>query len=58
MVTAMQSEGAESVREGTMVMRTGKSKTSHEFHTLPFPSETSVKRKFYITPHTIEKVRR
>jgi len=56
MVTAMQSEGAESVREGTMVMRTGKSKTSHEFHTLPFPSD--VKRKFYITPHTIEKVRR
>ncbi|MCD6260655.1 MAG: hypothetical protein J7J28_02540 [Thaumarchaeota archaeon] len=56
MVTAMESEGAESVREGTMWMRTVKSETSHEFRTLPFPSD--VKRKFYITPHTIEKVRR
>jgi len=56
MVMAMESEGAESVREGTMVMRTVKSETSHEFRTLPFPSD--MKRKFYITPHTIEKVRR
>jgi len=53
---AMQSEGAESVREGTMVMRTVKSEASHEFRTLPFPSD--MKRKFYITPHTIEEVRR
>jgi len=50
---AMQSEGAESVREGTMVMRTVRSEASHEFRTMPFPSD--VKRKFYITPHTIEK---
>jgi len=50
---AMQSEGAGSECEGTMVMRTGKSEPSHEFHTSPFPSD--VKRKFYITPHTIEK---
>ena len=56
MVTTMQSEGAESVREGTMVMRTVRSETSYEFRTLPFPSD--MKRKFYITPHTIEKVRR
>jgi len=49
----MQSEGAESECEETMVMRTVKGETSHEFRTSPFPSD--VKRKFYITPHTIEK---
>ena len=56
MAIAMQSEGAESECEGTMVMRTVRSETSYEFRTLPFPSD--MKRKFYITPHTIEKVRR
>jgi len=53
MVMAMQSEGAESECEGTMWIRTVKSETNREFRTLPFPSD--VKRKFYITPHTIEK---
>jgi len=51
MVIEMQSEGAESEREGTVVMRTVKSETSHEFRTLPFPSDVNEAEVLYNPSH-------
>jgi len=47
----MQSEGAESVREETMVMRTVRSETSHEFRTSPFPSDVNEAEVLYNPSH-------
>jgi len=51
MVIAMQSEGAGSECEGTMVMRTVKSESSYEFRTLPFPSDVNEAEVLYNPSH-------